>query len=146
MRSCQISICFISKKEFALLILYFNSYNKWYYQQARGFFRVGYSADEALKSPGASPLSPPRHTQRLGAGCLFQHSLPLSLLRPHRTHIPDVSPLKIDSNKQSPIQEMNAGGPRTRAGWGLPKNTPQVQYKDWARQVNTRPTPSCNKH
>ena len=44
--------------------------------------RVRYGADGAPKNAGPRPFSPPRPTQRPGAGCLFSHSLPLSALRP----------------------------------------------------------------
>ena len=44
--------------------------------------RVRYGADGAPENAGPRPFSPPCPAQRLGAGCLFRHSLPLSPPRP----------------------------------------------------------------
>jgi len=81
-----------------------------------GGYRVRYGADGAPKNRGPRPFSPPRPTQRLGAGCLFRHSLPCPRSGPRPTHTPDGSPLKIGGNKRGPVQGMSAGGPLTGAG------------------------------
>jgi len=56
--------------------------------------RVRYGANGALKNAGPRPFSPPRPTQRPGAGCLFRHSLPLSPLRPQPHPYPRRVPVK----------------------------------------------------
>jgi len=56
--------------------------------------RVRYGADGAPKNAGPRPFSPPRPTQRPGAGCLFRHSLPLSPLRPPPHAYPRRVPVK----------------------------------------------------
>jgi len=56
--------------------------------------RVRYGADGAPKNAGPRPFSPPRTTQRPGAGCLFRHSLPLSPLRPPPHPYPRRVPIK----------------------------------------------------
>jgi len=56
--------------------------------------RVVCRADGALKNAGPRPFSPPRPTQRPGAGCLFRHSLPLSPLRPPPHPYPRRVPVK----------------------------------------------------
>ena len=55
---------------------------------------VRYGADGAPKNAGPQPFSPPRPTQRPGAGCLFRHSLPLSPLRPPPHSYPRRVPVK----------------------------------------------------
>jgi len=56
--------------------------------------RLRYGADGALKNASPRPFSPPRPTQRPGAGCVFRHSLPLSPLRPPPHSYPRRVPVK----------------------------------------------------
>ena len=71
-----------------------------------------------MRAPGPFPRPVPLNG--LGRGVYF--GIPYSCPRsgPHRTHTPHGSLLKIGGNKQCPAQGMNAGGPRTGTGLGLP--------------------------
>jgi len=109
--------------------------------------RVRYGADGAPKNEGPRPFSPPRPTQRPGAGCLFRHSLPLSPLKPPPHPYPRRVPVKNRWYQTGPRPGNECGWAPDGGGAGITQKIPSpAPCKGGVLRVKNRPARPRNEH